>query len=177
MQSSRPGVFIAGEAAGIAGAKAAELEGRIAGLSAALQFGRGDVAEARRRIETARRRLHKELRFARALNETFAVRPGLLGLITDDTVVCRCEEVTAGQMLRTRAEWTRTLDAVRTVTRAGFGRCQGTTCEALVAQLLARDTGAGLAEVGHFHVRPPLKPIPVGALADLHEQGSGLPPQ
>ena len=175
MQTSRPGVFVAGEAAGIAGAKAAELEGRIAGLSAALELSRGDVAEARRRIEAARHGLRKELRFARALNETFAVRPGLLALITDDTVVCRCEEVTAGQMLRTRAEWTRTLDAVRTVTRAGFGRCQGTTCETLVAQLLARDTGAGLAEVGHFHLRPPLKPIPIGALADLHEQGSGLP--
>jgi thioredoxin reductase len=177
MQTSRPGVFVAGEAAGIAGAKAAELAGKIAGLSAALALGKGNPAEARRRIEAARHSLRKELRFARALNETFAVRPGLLGLITDDTVVCRCEEVTAGQLRRARAEWTRTLDAVRTVTRAGFGRCQGTICETLVAQLLAREIGTGLAEVGHFHVRPPLKPIPIDALADLSQQISRQPPQ
>jgi hypothetical protein len=170
MQTSRPGVFVAGEVAGIAGAKAAELEGRIAGLSAALQLGRGAPEEARNRIEAARRDLRKELSFARALNETFAVKPGILGLITDDTVLCRCEEITAGQLLRDRTEWARTLDVLRTVTRAGFGRCQGTTCETLVAQLLAHETGRGLADVGHFHIRPPVKPVPVGALADLSEQ-------
>lgn len=170
MHTSRPGVFVAGEVAGIAGAKAAELEGRIAGLSAVLQLGRGNPEEARNRIEAARRDLRKELRFARALHETFAVKPGILTLLTDDTVVCRCEEITTGQLLKARAEWARTLDVLRTVTRAGFGRCQGTTCETLVAQLLARETGRGLADVGHFNIRPPLKPVSIGSLADLSEQ-------
>jgi D-hydroxyproline dehydrogenase subunit alpha len=168
MQTSRPGVFVAGEAAGIAGAKAAELQGRIAGLSAALALGKGNAAAAQRNIEAARHALRKELRFARVLNETFGIRPGLLALMTDDTIVCRCEEITVGRLRGTMAEWTRTLDAVRTVSRAGFGRCQGTTCETLVAQLLSRETDVEAAEAGHFHVRPPLKPITVGALADLN---------
>jgi hypothetical protein len=75
----------------------------------------------------ARLQRDAELRMDGALNQTFAVRPRPLSLIIDDTVICRCEEITAGELVRTRADWARTLDAVRTVTRAGFGRSQGTT--------------------------------------------------
>lgn len=173
MQTSKPGVFVAGEAAGIAGATAAELQGRIAGISAALQLGKGGRAEAERRIQAARRELERELRFARSLNEIFAVKPGLLSLVTDDTVICRCEEITLGQLRKERSEWLSNLDAVRKVTRAGMGLCQGTMCEPLVAQLLGRETGKAVADLGSYHIRPPLKPISVGALAELSAE---LPP-
>lgn len=167
METSRPGVFVAGEAAGVAGAKAAECQGRIAGIHAARQLGKGSAAEADRRLRAARRELAGQLRFARALNTLFAAKPGLLDLLTDDTVICRCEEITWGQFRQVRSAWARTLDAARSVTRAGFGLCQGTVCEPLVAELLARETGQPVAELGGYHVRPPLKPITVGALADL----------
>jgi len=167
MQTSRPGIFVAGEAAGIAGAKAAELQGRIAGLSAAVALGKGKGGDAGQRVETARHALAVELRFARALNRIFVLRLGLRALVTDETIICRCEGITAGVLRATVAEWTRTVDAVRTVSRAGFGRCQGATCETLVADLLSQATGASIGDVGQFHVRPPLKPIPLGALADL----------
>jgi len=173
MQSSRSGVFIVGEAAGIAGAKAAELQGRIAGISAALQLGKGDPYQCGQRIAAARRELRSELRFARSLNETFAVKPGILKLLTDDTIICRCEEITAGEFRHERPAWISTLDAARTVIRVGMGNCQGCMCESLVAQLLAKEAGRKIAEVGSYHIRPPLKPIPVGALADLSEK---LPP-
>ena len=173
MQTPKPGVFVAGEAAGIAGATAAELQGRIAGISAALQLGKGDRIEAGKRIQAAQRELERELRFARSLNEIFAVKPGLLSLVTDDTVICRCEEITLGQLRRERSEWLSTLDAVRKVSRTGMGLCQGTMCEPLVAQLLSREMGRAVADLGSYHIRPPLKPISVGALADLSAK---LPP-
>lgn len=169
MQSSVPGIFVVGEAAGIAGAKAAELQGVIAGVSAALQLEKGDPTQAKRSIEAAQRELKGEMRFAKSLNEVFAPRPGILDLLTDDTVICRCEEITAGRLLKDRPEWTASLDAARTATRVGMGNCQGTMCETLVAQLLARETGKQVAEVGTFHIRAPLKPLPIGPLADLSQ--------
>ena len=167
METSRPGVFVAGEAAGVAGAQAAAYQGRIAGITAARQLGKGDPAESQRRLQAARRHLGKELRFARALNEVFAVKPGILDLVTDDTVICRCEEITWGRLRRERSAWATTLDAVRSATRAGFGLCQGTICEPLVADLLAREIEKPVADLGSYHIRPPVKPITVGALADL----------
>jgi len=167
METSRTGVFVAGEAAGVAGAKAAEYQGRIAGIHAARQLGKGMSAETEGRLQAARRHLRKEMRFARALNEVFAVKPGILDLVTDETVICRCEEITWGRLRRERSEWATTLDAVRSATRAGFGLCQGTICEPLVADLLARATEQSVADLGSYHIRPPLKPITVGALADL----------
>ena len=173
METSRPGVFVAGEAAGVAGAKAAEYQGRIAGINAARQMGKVTSTETEGRLQAARRHLGKELCFARALNEVFAVKPGILDLVTDETVICRCEEIAWGRLRRERSEWATTLDAVRSVTRAGFGLCQGTICEPLAAELLARETAKPVADLGSYHIRPPLKPITVGALADLSAR---LPP-
>lgn len=170
MLSSRPGVFVAGEAAGIGGARAAELQGTIAGLSAALQLCKGDPKKAEKRISAARKELESELRFARSLNELFTPKPGILELLTEDTIVCRCEEVTVGQLRGELTPWMAELDAVRTVTRTGMGLCQGGVCESLVAQFLSRETGKPISEVGGYRIRPPLKPVPVGALADLSER-------
>lgn len=166
MQTSKEGVFVAGEAAGVAGARAAELQGRIAGISAALQLGKGDAGEARKRLESASRDLRPELRFARSLNEQFAPRDGILDIITAETIVCRCEEITAGQ-LRARPDWITDMNSARTHLRVGMGTCQGTMCETLVATMLAKEAGKVVDQVGHYHIRPPLKPIPVGALANL----------
>lgn len=169
MQTSRPGVFVAGEGAGVAGAKAAELQGRIAGISAALQLGKGDPQAAKKRIEGARKGLKSEMQFAKSLNEMFTPKSGVLDLITDDTIICRCEEITAGQLRNNRPEWMSKMDVVRTVNRVGMGTCQGTICESLVAQLLAKETGGEIGDVGSYHIRPPMKPITVGALADMAE--------
>ena len=152
METSRPDVFVAGESAGVGGAKVAELQGKIAGMTATLQLEKGDPEKVRFRLEDLKGELKKELRFAKSLNETFAPKPGQL----------RVE----------RPAWFTTLDPVRTVTRVGMGHCQGTMCESLVAQVLARETGREITEVGMYHIRPPLKPVPVGAMADL---ASSLP--
>ena len=79
MQTSKDGVFVAGEVAGIAGARAAELQGQIAGISAALQLGKGDRGQAEKRIDRAARDLKSELQFAKSLNEVFTPRARVPG--------------------------------------------------------------------------------------------------
>ena len=166
MQTSKEGVFVAGEAAGIAGARAAELQGRIAGISAARQLGAGDPREASKHLESARKDLKPELRFARSLNEQFAPKEGALDILTNDTIICRCEEITVAQM-KDRPAWVANMSSARTHLRVGMGACQGTTCETLAARLLSMEAGKDISQTGYYHIRPPLKPISVGALADL----------
>jgi NADPH-dependent 2,4-dienoyl-CoA reductase/sulfur reductase-like enzyme len=164
MQTSVPGVYVAGEVAGIGGAHAALAEGWIAGLNAARELGHKvrDTALMSAQRERAARR-----RFGDLVNTVFALKPGVLDQIADDTLVCRCEEVTAGEIRAAAAAWGAQAGAVKGVTRCGMGYCQGRICGSLLEELTARAAGCTREEVGGLSVRPPLKPVRVGELADL----------
>ena len=167
MQTSLPGVFVAGEVAGIGGAYAAMAEGTLAGLAAAGRLGR-PVTEAQ--LAEARKERAKFRAFGDLLNELFEVRPGIYELMANDVTVCRCEEVTAGDIRAMLADWTANVNVVKAVTRAGMGLCQGRICGGLVAELTARGTGRRIDEVDFFHPRPPLKPIPLEVLAQAEAE-------
>lgn len=141
-QTSRPGIYCAGEAGGVGGAELAEAEGAIAGYAAA-----GDEAAARRRFGARRR----SRRFAEALNRAFALRDELRALPNPETVVCRCEDV-RWTAIRGHDDWRET----KLQTRAGMGPCQGRVCGPALRFL------AGVERAG---VRPPLYPTPVERLA------------
>jgi NAD(P)H-nitrite reductase large subunit len=79
--------------------------------------------------------------------------------------VCRCEEVTVGEIRQAIADGAADVVGVKRRTRAGMGLCQGRTCERMVQQILAQELGKGPAEVGSSSVRPPVRPITFGSLA------------
>ena len=166
MQTSVPGVFVAGEAAGIGGAYAALAEGWLAGLSAAQELGHKVRAGA---LHSARRERAAHRRFGDLVNAVFAVKPGVFDAITDDTLVCRCEEVTAGVIRAAVADWGANVACVKGMTRCGMGYCQGRVCGAALQELTARAAGLAPTEVGALSVRPPLKPIRVAELAGFAE--------
>jgi D-hydroxyproline dehydrogenase subunit alpha len=141
MRTTVAGVFVAGEAAGVGGAELAVLEGERAGASAAGAAGRA-------RPELARARA-----FARVLDDLFGARPGLAALASDDTVLCRCEDVTAGAV---DAAGAGSPAALKIFTRCGQGSCQGRVCERLIADRL----GSG----ERFSTRAPLRPVPLDVL-------------
>lgn len=166
LETSRPNLFVAGEVGGVRGAAAAQLDGELAGLAVAQRLGRtatGAVNACLRRTAGRRRRL---ARFGAMLNQLFSPRPGMHALIADEAVLCRCEEVTVGEARALLRQEVRPLDALKLSTRLAHGYCQGRTCGPLTA-LLATELGSGQAEVGWFNVRPPLKPVALGALAGL----------
>jgi bacterioferritin-associated ferredoxin len=164
-QTSVPGLFMAGEAAGIAGASAAILEGRLTALATACRLGRlGEAEWERERLSSSGRRQQMK-RFAVLLNTLFAPPPGLSAITTEDTVVCRCEEVTAGEVQKALAHGARTLDELKTRTRVGQGLCQGRTCGPILARMIAQQSSRSPADAGMFRVRQPLKPVPLAALA------------
>jgi thioredoxin reductase/bacterioferritin-associated ferredoxin len=169
METTVPGVFVAGETAGIGGAEKALAEGEIAGLAAAGSAGHPLDPDRRREMEAARARRHHQLSFARMLDDLFAARPGLYELADDATPLCRCEEVTVGEIRQAILKGATTTRALKGWTRVGMGPCQGRICGNLIAHMVARETGRPLKEVLDFTVRPPIKPVPLGALAKLEE--------
>jgi D-hydroxyproline dehydrogenase subunit alpha len=162
LQASVAGLYAAGEACGIGGAEAALVEGRLAGLVAARSLGyrcsEAELAEARQ-LQAQHRS------FAAALSDLFAVQPGLAQWPADDTLICRCEEVNAGQVRQAARYGAHELNGLKAWNRCGMGLCQGRTCGPIAAQLIAAETGARLESTGVFTPRPPLKPVPLGSIA------------
>jgi NADPH-dependent 2,4-dienoyl-CoA reductase/sulfur reductase-like enzyme len=140
------GVLCAGEPTGIAGVDAAIVQGEIAGAVAA---GRSDAA--RRRF--AARDQHR--RFADRLEAAFTLRDELRTVATQDTIVCRCEDVRFGHI---HASWSGREAKLRT--RAGMGPCQGRVCGAALEFLLGHRTGS---------IRPPIAPARVSTLMRNNE--------
>ncbi|TCC42965.1 2Fe-2S iron-sulfur cluster-binding protein [Kribbella sindirgiensis] len=135
-QTSTPGVFAAGELTGIGGAALSTAEGTLAGTTAAHHALTTAVDHSR--ATDARRAVERGRRFAVALARAYPVRDGWKSWSTADTLVCRCEEVTRGQLEAAAQE--RGLDdgrAMKLTSRAGLGMCQGRVCSRTVAALLA----------------------------------------
>jgi NADPH-dependent 2,4-dienoyl-CoA reductase/sulfur reductase-like enzyme len=163
-ETSVASVFVVGDGAGVAGAVVAAEEGRIAGLAVAERLGRLTPADARRRAGPARARLGALQPFRAAMDAVYRVRRGLHELAADDTIVCRCEERTAGELREAIREGACTLDHLKAWTRGGMGPCGARMCGLPTAHLLANEIGAGMAAVGWYRPRAPVKPVPVAAL-------------
>ncbi len=174
METTVPGVFAAGDGAGVAGAFVAVDEGRVAGITAAEQLGALTAAEAARRRATPLRRLRSLARVRQILDGMSRIRPGLCELATPTTLVCRCEEVALSHVQAAIQSGARDLPAVRLLTRLGMGPCQGRQCAPSVRMLLGQATGASAEAVGRIHPRPPVKPVTLGALAQRAEREASI---
>jgi len=83
----------------------------------------------------------------------------------DDLVICRCEEITRGEIKEVISNGMKTLNGIKRVTRAGMGLCQGQTCQRLVTQILAQELGINPAEVEPTTARAPVRPIPLSVFS------------
>jgi NADPH-dependent 2,4-dienoyl-CoA reductase/sulfur reductase-like enzyme len=163
LQTTQQGLFVAGDGAGIGGKDVAQLEGRLAAMGAARTLGREIPSQ---KVAAVHRDLNRQRRFAAVLQALFPLPAHLTKLLTEDTLLCRCEEVTAGDVRQAIAEGATTVSAVRMLTRAGMGRCQGRMCGSSVAELLARELEQPVQTVGQATPRPPVIPIPLDGLID-----------
>ncbi|MCC7425629.1 MAG: FAD-dependent oxidoreductase [Alphaproteobacteria bacterium] len=159
------GIAVAGDGGGIGGWQAATAQGELAALEAAHALGRIERAERDRQAAPIRARLKTALA-ARGLIDTLYAPPPLAAL-ADATIVCRCEEVTAGQVRAAIAMGDTNPNAVKSRTRAGMGPCQGRMCGLTVSELVAHARGLPPDAAGTYRLRPPIKPLPVAVLADL----------
>nr|WP_306268860.1 FAD-dependent oxidoreductase [Pararhizobium sp. IMCC3301] len=155
------GVFICGDGAGIRGASAAEIHGKLAGLSAAEFTGK--------KVGLQKKRLHRSYagasRFGLAMTALSVPRPGLEKLTTPQTIMCRCESLSRDQLLLEIQAGASSTNAVKSGLRAGMGPCGGKFCQTAIARLVASTQGLEDGDVPPHTARPPLRPVPVSALA------------
>lgn len=163
--TSVPGIFIAGDGAGIGGAEAAAERGRIAALAAVRELvpstkGLPDVNQLTAALGQAMRgRAFLDLLFRPA--QQFRVPPDA------DTIVCRCEEVTAGQIRQSVAVGATGPNQLKAYRRSGMGPCQGRLCGLTVTELMAEARGMTPQEIGYYRLRSPVKPITLSEVASI----------
>lgn len=164
MQTDQTGVFVAGDGAGIAGVLVARRQGTIAGLYAAAHAGVISTEQAARAAHLERRALTSLRKFRRAMDHVYRICPELYANISDETIVCRCEGITAGEIRNAVRAGTLNLNDIKKRTRTGMGYCQGTHCTPVVAAMLAREFGAKPEDIELMTTRPPARPIPLSLL-------------
>ena len=165
-QSSAADIFVAGDSAGIGGALVAEMQGRLSALDISMSL----HAEIGPAVVTEQRQLRHALKYQ------LAIRPFLDRLYSpaqaflvppDETVVCRCEEVTAKEIRSLTAQGCSGPNQTKAFCRAGMGPCQGRQCGMTVSNLLADELKSSPSQVGYYNIRPPIKPLTLGELASI----------
>ena len=84
----------------------------------------------------------------------------------DDLVICRCEEITRGEIKEAIRSGFQTLNGVKRITRAGMGLCQGQTCQQLVARILTEELGLSAADIDPTTARGPVRPLRLEVFAN-----------
>ncbi len=164
--TSVAGISVAGDGAGIAGAEAAAERGRIAALGAVHRLGRIDTA-TRDRAAAAQRATLARFERGRGFLDTL-YRPAKVFRVPEgDTIVCRCEEVSAERIRATVPLGATGPNQMKAFLRCGMGPCQGRLCGLTVAELIADARGVAVCDVGYYRLRPPVKPIALGELAAM----------
>lgn len=162
METSVRGVYAAGDCAGVTGHLAALEEGRIAGISVSRELEAISQEEANKRYRPLVKKLMRVRKFQSAMNQISKIRPGLYSRLTDDTIICRCEEVTLGKVKEMlRYEGNIDLNAVKRMTRTGMGNCQGRMCMTAIADVIAIEKQVPQKDLGFVTYRPPAMPIPL----------------
>jgi bacterioferritin-associated ferredoxin len=162
--TSVPGIAVAGDGAGIGGATAAEERGRLAAIAAV----RALLGPDRLATEEAdaRHALHRQTMGRKFLDVLY--RPAKQFRQPEgETIVCRCEEVTARQIRETVPLGCTGPNQMKSFLRSGMGPCQGRLCGLTVTELIAEARGVPPQEVGYYRLRPPVKPITLAELAGL----------
>jgi NADPH-dependent 2,4-dienoyl-CoA reductase/sulfur reductase-like enzyme len=156
-RSTVKGVYLAGDGARVRGADAAERSGRLAALAALNDIGiRAEGAE-RLRVELAR-----FTRFAAGLRTAFPWPARFAFALPDETIVCRCEAITAGELRRVARETgAQEANRAKAFSRVGMGRCQGRFCAHAGAEVIAAEAHVPLASVGRLRGQAPVKPLPM----------------
>lgn len=165
MGRARPGLYLAGDGVRIGGADAAEASGALAAHAILSDIGQAQDIEAIRQLARQVERLRS---FQRGLALAFAWPKAQIAALPDSVTLCRCENVTIGEV---RAAMARDLgpvevNRVKAMTRCGMGRCQGRVCGPALQEIVAASAGSDGATAGRLRGQAPVKPIALAAAGD-----------
>lgn len=165
-QSSKPSIYVAGDSSGIGGAIVAQAQGSLAVMDIACRQSKISTADRDKLAKPYLQQRSAHLRIRDFLDVLYQPSEEMR-LPTDDTIVCRCEEVSARQIRQTVKLGSPGPNQTKSFVRSGMGPCQGRLCGLTVTEIIAAERGVSVEQVGYYRIRPPLKPITIGELAAL----------
>jgi NADPH-dependent 2,4-dienoyl-CoA reductase/sulfur reductase-like enzyme len=158
-RSNVRGVYLAGDGARVRGADAAERAGRLAALAAIKDIGMTCNEDDANKLRT---QLSRFTRFAAGLRTAFPWPARFAATLPDETIVCRCEAVTAGELRRVVNDMgAKEANRAKAFSRVGMGRCQGRFCAHAGAEVIAAQARVPLEAVGRLRGQAPVKPLPM----------------
>lgn len=164
--TSRDGLFVAGDCAGIYGVAAAQAKGKLAALHIACLSGVLTIAQRNHAASSARRTLFRCKSLQPFMDHVFAPVPENLQP-ADEAIVCRCEELTAAELRQTIQAGVFSQDGLKAQARPGMGMCQGRMCSLPVAEMIAQLHGIPLERLDPYHAQAPLAPLSFKELAEM----------
>jgi NADPH-dependent 2,4-dienoyl-CoA reductase/sulfur reductase-like enzyme len=174
LASSVEGVAIAGDGGGIAGADCAAESGTLAAIGAAHRLGRIDDGTRDAMAAPVRAALEKLGRGRAFLDALYRPAEGFRIPAGNDTIICRCEEITAGQVRDAVAGGATGPNQLKAFLRCGMGPCQGRLCNLTVTEIVAAERGISPEQAGTYRLRPPFKPVTVAEIASLPQTNAAV---
>ena len=153
------GLYLAGDGQRISGADAAELSGELAAYAVLEDLGQ---KFQKHRATILRRRLRQHARFRRALDKAFPIPVELATQVADETLICRCEAISAGEIRHAVNKMGAfEVNKAKAFTRIGMGRCQGRYCGYAGAELVAYTLGQPIEKASRLRGQAPVKPLAI----------------
>lgn len=169
MQTRVPGLYAVGDCKGLGGAPAARVEGSIAGTHAAAATGHGKAHDlVADWVALARHR-----RFQACLWQLYDITPRQPVDMPPETTICRCEELTLGDICVGLKDEPGHAGTLKRATRLGMGRCQGRYCGPVAARIVSDATGKPIEDLSFFAPRVPIKPVAISAILAAQEALDG----
>ncbi|WP_247997530.1 NAD(P)/FAD-dependent oxidoreductase [Brucella tritici] len=166
-RSSVPSIYIAGDGSGIGGALVAEHSGRVAALAACQDIFPAMATTLSSKIAKLHAQARRFERGRSFIDALYLPAQAFRAPADRDTIVCRCEEVTAGAIRDAAACNIVGPNQMKTMFRCGMGPCQGRMCSSTVTEILAEVQNRAPQTVGFYRLRAPVKPVPLSEIAAL----------
>jgi NAD(P)H-nitrite reductase large subunit len=167
LESSFPSVFAAGEVTGIAGAKKSFIQGKLAAMSILKKMGKINAGKQKKQfIEEVQSLIfldHQQTEYASFLNHLCQVPKSAYAAIPDETMICRCEEITMGTIKKNIHQGFDTIGSLKKATRSGMGRCQGRICGPVIFDIITALTKKNPGHIGYSMSRAPVKNVNIKA--------------
>lgn len=163
-------LWLAGDCVAIGGAEAAAASGRLAALAMLKQR---NILPNQREFVKLRDKVERLRNFQREMSKAFHWPAESAPLISDETYVCRCERVTAGEIRQAiKADIAHTeVNRIKAITRCGMGRCQGRYCNQTLQEIAISASGKTPEAVGRIRAQAPFRPVPIGQSESAHKLG------
>lgn len=174
--TSLSGVAVAGDNSGIGGALVAEYQGHLVACEALYSLGKITKDEWQKNTKTLKQQIKQELVIRPFLDALYSPPQQAL-TPADKTIICRCEEVSAGDIRQYARHSAYGINQIKSFSRCGMGPCQGRYCGQTAAEIIANEANIEVSKVGYFRIRYPIKPLKLGELASLTPIDKSFMPQ